>query len=377
MAPFEHPLLSPLYRVLADERRSSPVDLSAANLVAHRLLQSPYLGQTYQDWHLVERAPDEWRLVQYAPGGQLLDRDPLLLFYRDPFQDDLSLNPTDGFVLTPRPETLPLPAHPPARAPQPSAGVEEHAQALLERVHQAHPAAVDRLLQPTAQQLEQRQRLQVEALSPHQLTDTLRRLLGPLHDASLRAYGLDYHTAPSYQTPDTNVYLLAHNGEEVAGIMKLGNSQGWGYGVGYVCVAPGFRQQGLSLKLYQAAIDRCIADEKVLVRSDPGDFTPVQATAAFDRLLRQNPVLHAPFHSPAQYGLASLHEKGVPYAEQLQAVKPACDATLRSPEQRQARDHALSPEQREAWIHAYGPVFQALLGKPTPAAGTAPRRSRP
>lgn len=372
MIAFEHPLLAPLYQVLAYQRQDSPEAISAANVVAQRLLQSPYLGQTYQDWHLVERAPGEWRLVQYAPGGQVFDRDPLLPFYRDALQEEPLHVPVDRFVLSPRPETLPIPNQPPSQAHL-SADVTARAQALLEQVFQANPTAMGRLLSPSPTQLEQRQRLQVDALHPKDLQETLYRLLGPLHDASLRAYGIDYHTAPSYSTPDTTLYLLAHNGEEVAGLMKLGTSSGWGYGVGYICVAPGFRNQGLSQRLYQAAIDRCLADDKVLIRSDPGDQTPRQATLVYDRLILGSPVLHTTFHSPAEQGFKLLHDNGVPYGQWMEALKAACDAAVRTPEQRQAGDHVASQQQRNDWVERYGAAFEGLLKDLQPK----PRRPRP
>ena len=197
--------------------------------------------------------------------------------------------------------------------------------------------------------------------------------LGEGADLSLRAHGIDYHIAPSFQTPDSTLFLLAHNGEDVAGLMKLGAGTGWGYGVGYVCVAPGFRHQGLSQRLYQAAIERCLADEKVLIRSDPGDQTPPQATLAYDRLVLASPVLHTTFHSPAENGFKLLHDKGVPYEQWCEALKPACDAAVRTPEQRLQGDHVASYQQRKDWVEQHGSAFDALLKDPQPK----PRRPRP
>lgn len=373
MAFFQHPFLAPLYQALAQQRQAEPDDISAANVAAQQLLQSPYLGTTYHDWHLLERAPGEWRLYQRLPDHTWVDRDPLNGFYRDPFLEEEQLEGQVRFTPTARPETLPLPDQTPTTRPLLPDSLVRRAHALLEGVRQHDPNLVDRLLQPEPSQATQRQHLVIEALNPAQLGETLYRLLGPWHDPNLRAYGIDYHTAPTYHMPNTTRYLLAHNGEEIAGLMKLGNGSSWGYGVGYVCVASGFRNQRLSQRLYQAAIDLCLKDEKVLIRSDPGDHTPRQATLAYDRLVLASPVLHTTFHSPAEHGFKLLHDKGVPYTQWAQELKQACDAAIRTPEQRLAGDHVPSYQQRNDWVKQYGKAFEELLKEPRPQ----PRRPRP
>lgn len=373
--PFQHPHLAPLHRLLAQERRTHPDDLSAANVVAHRLLQGPYLRPSHADWHLVEVAEQEWRLAQRLPDGQWARRDPLEPFYPDDYwHPDLDSNQnSDHFSVQPRRETLPVQAWETGPAPVLSPAVEQAAQGLLDRLTRFSPDALQRLLEPTTEQLAQRRALALECLSARDLNAFLIERLGEGADLSLRAHGIDYHTAPSFQTPSTTLFLVAHNGEDVAGLMKLGNGSGWGYGVGYVCVAPGFRNQRLSLRLYQAAIARCLQDQKVLIRSDPGDQTPPQATLAYDRLVLNSPVLHTTFHSPAEQGFRLLHEKGIPYQQWLDALKPACDAAVRTPQQRMEGHHMASYQQRKDWVAQHGSAFDGLLKDPQPK----PRRPRP
>ena len=373
--PFQHPHLAPLLRLLAQERRTHPDELSAANVVAHRLLQGPYLRPSHADWHLVEVAEQEWRLAQRLPDGQWARRDPLEPFYPDDYwhpglESDQN---SDHFSVQSRRESRPIQTWEPIPAPSLSPAVAQAAQGLLERLVRFDPDTLQRLLNPTPKHLEKRQSLIIECLNAHHLNTFLLTHLGEGADLSLRAHGIDYHIAPSFQTPDSTLFLLAHNGEDVAGLMKLGAGTGWGYGVGYVCVAPGFRHQGLSQRLYQAAIERCLADEKVLIRSDPGDQTPPQATLAYDRLVLASPVLHTTFHSPAENGFKLLHDKGVPYEQWCEALKPACDAAVRTPEQRLQGDHVASYQQRKDWVEQHGSAFDALLKDPQPK----PRRPRP
>lgn len=370
----EHYLLAPLYALVAKERPRDPEDLSAANLVALRLLTGSYLGKSYASWGVCEVVPGHWCLAQSWDGG-VVDRDVFEPFYPPAFGFDEGDDEfrKDLYVVGPPPgvnkakDLVSGEAHVPL-------GIRQRADAMLGRLRSSSPDAVSLLLEPTTEQLIQRQKIAIETVKGRDLGDMLRPIIGDWGDWTLRAYGIKYH-GHSHASPD-DVYIFAHNGMEVCGVMKLGTSRKWGYGVSYVSVSPGFRGQGLSLKLYQAALDKCLEDEKVLVRSDPGDDTPPQATLAYDRMVKSAPVLHTTSYGPFAYPLEMVCEKGWDYATLVSRLKEACDDALPSPQQRMERytggfDYQFAQALRER--HAES--FEELLAASTPApAKKAPMR---
>lgn len=369
----EHHLLDPLLETLAEERRGEPDDLSAANIVAWRLLRGPYLGDTYASWQLAEIAPNEWRLEQEWLDGEWIRRDPLEPFYPGMYHDEEE----EGQWFRParRAELKGEVKHVDTET-ELSADLRARADALLERVHAKAPAHVDRLMSPTTAQLKARRDIQVELVDCDGLATLLRGLLGDACDWSLKAYGIEYHSHPNFMEKD-HKFLVAHNEDEVCGILKIHVASPWTYAVGYVCTAPGFRGQGLSKRLYCEFIECCERENKVLVRTDPGKRTPVEATLAYDRMVRESGALHVSTSCPLMFLMETVHKAGVPFSRMREALKEACDDAIPHENFRRhgrGNDHLRQEELRNAW----GPAFQALIDerKATPS-GTTPKPRQP
>lgn len=331
----EQKLLYPLLDTLAKERRQDAADLSAANIVAWRMLRSPYLGDTYASYYLAQTAPGDWRLFQDWH-GEAKDRDPLSTFYYDgymEYEDDET--PPDIFVVHPRKRTIDRPQ--PIQAEEGiDAALLAYADQLMERVYFAYPAALQRLFSPTLEQQRRRQELSIVEVDGSDLGQFLRSKLGDFYDGSLKSSGIDYHSPHHFS--HKSLYLVACNDDEVAGVLKLGASRSWGYGLSYVSVAPGFRQQGLSKQLYQRALDVCERDQRVFVRSSPGEFTRdhPSITASYDRMVKASPALHADTESPFLRLFETCIEKGMDYAQMRERFKPHCDAATPTLADRQA-----------------------------------------
>ena len=365
----EHRLFAPLLSFLASSRLTDSEDLSAANVTAWRLLRGPYLHDTYASWCLAETGPGDWRLVQPWMDSEIISRDVLEPFYADPYaevwdaKDDSS--PPEAFFLKPRSHQFAPPRLAEGEESL-SAEIRVRADALLERVRTQHPAAVDRLLRPTPNQIHRRHALCIETVQGHEWREKVESFLGPFPDWSLRAYGIEYHNTPG-RREGKDLYFVAHNAEEIAGIIKLGADGHWAYSVGYVSVAPGFRGKGLSRHLYTTALARCAADGRVLVRSTPGDRTPPEVTAAYDRLVQGAPVLHTASNGPLCLGLQKCFKTGRSYADLVAALKPACDDVLPSHAQRLARkSDSLCWEENEAKRVKHAAAFEAVW-KPSPS----------
>lgn len=330
----EHRLLSPLTEVILMDRLSDPGDLSAANIVAYRLLRGAYLGETYASYQLAEIAPDEWRLFQDWR-GDAQPRDPMRPFYESPYMD-VDEDRKDQFIVQPRPmqvrdcdltfiqgeEGI-------------SSEIRARADALMDRVLQHAPGKVQRLLDPALEHVQARKDLRIDVFTDTgELADMLRDKLGDGMDWSLRSYGIDYHSFGHFS--HKSVFLVATNADEVAGMLKLGANEPGSYVLSYVSVAPGFREQGLSKALYARAIDLCQRDERVLIRSQPGEFTrqhPI-ITLSYDKMVKESHVLHADSESPFRFLFKTSLERGMTYAQMLARYKPDCDAAVPSPEDR-------------------------------------------
>ena len=377
----QHRILAPLYELLAEERRTESEDITAANLVAWRLLHGPFLGGNHEAWHLVEVAQGEWRLMQdYRNGHEWIEQDPLNAYYADPYgdydEDDEDAPVRDFFELDARrrdPWKWGQPRRLMADESDLPSEVVARADALLERLSARAPQFTARLLSPTEEQQAERQDIRIECLDALDLQDKLRELLGDYHDSSMRSYGMEYYSAPSWARDKDRAefHFLAHNGEELCGMLKLAEYNPWSYSLSYVAVAPGFRGQGLSQKLYEKAIERCIADRRVLSRTEPGNDTPLAATLAYDRLIARFPVIQTARESTA-WALEQLHQAGVPY-ERLFDIKDALDAHVPTPEQR-AEGNARSYRAHEDWKAEHMATIDALIAEyqPKPKRGMKP-----
>jgi hypothetical protein len=339
-------VLNALAAQVADAH-THPLDPTARqglNLAALRLLQAPFFEGGHDGlWHLARRDEGPVTLVQRW-------RDETL--WRDPADVYDGQFGRETYQLTDVAETDMDPA------------IEAAAQQWLAQVQQAHPVLWRRLFEPHPEQLEARKRLSYELISADGLTDRLSTILGQEHtmDSKLRCQGLEYHSAPSWNESDGH-YLVAHNGREVAGILRLSALRDWTYGVNYLSVAPAFRNLGVAKEMFVRAVHACKRDGKVMVRTAPGDFARERPAigAAFDRLCQAGDILYVQSNSRLMSQVGRALEQ-YSYDQVLAAYKPVCDTfSLAS-----RADRLTDPQCEAAMIQA-----EAKL-----AASAAPKRGR-
>lgn len=282
---------------------ASEVVADGAAVALMDLLRSPYFEGAHQDtWKLIEyrgritvaqHVRDEWRL-----------RHPLELY---------------GHSHSPLMDVQPIDDVPEA--------AEQAARQILDQVRECHADVWQQLRTPTPEQRVARYTLRYELLDDKALDARLEQVLGETYrlDGSLATQGIEYHTAPGWIDRDMR-YILAHNGQEIAGILGLSNLRPWTYGVNYLAVAPGFRKRGVGRGLFAGAIDACVADGRVLVRTSPGEYTYTRPaiTAAFDQMCQQAPVLHVQANSYLMSAVGRALER-MPITQAMEYFKPLCD----------------------------------------------------
>lgn len=299
-----------LLDLVAGHTQKGPLANDCGAVAAHLLLTAPYFQGSHQEWRLVnirnhrEQAySSSLELVQEWFSRNLL-RTPGTM-YRETWGREVYAQAVEEI-----PEK-----------------VMRGAQRILRKIERTNPELYQKLFKPTEEQLQQRGQITVQVVPLLELGGRLREILGDTYslDAGLKTQGIEYHSPP-YWTEKNGYYLLAHNNEELAGILHLSAYRDWSYGLNYVSVNPSFREKGVAKQLYTQAIELCEKERKVLVRSSPGDFTLERPaiTQAFDRMCIQSNILHVQSSSrligPIEQWLDHLG-----YDKTVELAKPLCD----------------------------------------------------
>lgn len=317
-----------LVALYMEEKSFRDVDAGAINLAIHRLSQSDYFQGNFASWKFLRRSDDYVGLYQETSRG-LASISPLDSMFGD--ADDYR---DEGFNDTP---SEPWPRVPKSRGPSDnpmdesecSSALRARADHYLEALWRTRPDWAW-LKHPQPADVLRRQDLKITVLAGKQaLAEKLEEILsGPLV-SSVRRLGIEYHEPLSWGDRSDWRYVVAHNAMEVAGIAGVFQKEDQ-WIVSYVSVAPGFRNRGVSLRMYQKILDLCVSDQKMLVRSSPGKFTQEhpEITAAYDRMVMEQPVLHG----YSGYLSFALEEalKRLPYEQVLTAGKAACDDLLKT-----------------------------------------------
>lgn len=282
-----------------------------ANLVLFQLLRAPYFEHTL-DRHLLQECTDDFYriFVKDNDGGR---------FY-DVFQDHYQNNDNSQGL----------------KLPVPTSDIFQSRiwvipQALLPLAKEALNDFLK--ARPEFEVLfkvdEKRYDITIEEVQGNEaLDERLAEILGENYNLRLNRYGIDYHN-PSLHKKTPWVYFLAHNGDEIAGILGAYPYE-QNLNVPYVSVAEGFRERGLANQLISRVIDYAQHEERFIKRSQPSPFCQEnpKITDGFDALFLNSQVPHISRADRLEGALVRLRNR-CDWSDFVQHAKPICDQWLR------------------------------------------------
>ncbi len=325
-------IIHPLLESIKKEQISSAEDISAANLSAFLLLTGPYLKN--ESYHLAEIGPGDIRLFQTTPRNDIVDNDPMMAFYIDDFYEYYD----DGVENT-HPEIYEVEKIRAQHAPKrielrdiPDT-IHQRANELLVKTERLFPGFTSRLLRPTQDQLKARNNLTIKTVPFNEFHNVVSNVMGERYDCDLASQGIKYHND---RYGDEGYFIIAHNKDEIAGLIKMSMFDTYSYSMQYVSVNPAFQHKGLSKKLFQRAIDLCEEHDKALKRSSSGGFTRdnPNITVSYDNLLRKSSILHGHSDHPIMYVIEQIKAQGSIPEAIMTRLKKACDDATPSEETR-------------------------------------------
>lgn len=202
--------------------------------------------------------------------------------------------------------------------------VRDRANVLVKRLFEQNPS-LKKLAAPSQMDLSQRRQWVIQACDDQEVHRTLAELLGEDFGVDLLKEGIPYFDCRWSATANKLSYFLAHNHEGVAGVLGYQQKE-HEMVLSFVSVAPAFRQQGLSLQLYQRLVDLCVERQCYLSRTKPGIYTRdrPQITSGYSKWLKSQPVLHVASGGHLQ-GAMEEGFKALGYERFFALAKPVCD----------------------------------------------------
>jgi len=301
-------------------------DASVANVVMHALLNAPGFQGAYANHQLFQWAPGFFRLGFSAHGESRLsfcdvfeDYYPSDLWYGDEDEEPNWIELPKGTSSTPAVVSV-VPEE-----------VAQTAQLHLEILAERHPDLAS-LLAPSSTQLTQRQELRLEFATNQTLAGLVEEINGTRQDPCLKRQGIIYHHPTSSNLHNHPwVFWVAHNGDEIAGVLgALLSEEDKSLSLSYVSVAPGFRNQGLAKRLMNAAMDYGVEQELFFVRSSPGVFSEKHPEVAqgFDRWVMAHTIPHVSGGSGSVAWSLARARRELPWEAFCAVAKPLCDEWL-------------------------------------------------
>lgn len=210
--------------------------------------------------------------------------------------------------------------------------IRDRANVLVEGLLQQTPS-LRKLAAPSPEDLSKRRRWVIEACDDREVTRKLAQLLGSNFGVDLLKEGIPYYDGQWSDTGNKLSYFLAHNHEGVAGILGYKQKE-QEMVLSFVSVAPAFRQQGLSLQLYQHLVNLCVEHQCYLSRTKPGIYTRSKPgiTEGYNRWLKTQPVLHV---TDGGYLQGAMKEglNALGYERFFALAKPVCDERASLPQE--------------------------------------------
>lgn len=294
-------------------------DAMVANVALHKCVNAPYYNNAYAHINLVQHSPNFIQISVPDKRSAALTKvlDPLQHLYASDFGDGSGLYeielPSSTLSTLIQWSDLPLP-------------IQQRAQQTIEVL------PLQKIFNPTPTDLDQRAAISIVHANQNDIRDVVDEILGDNQDPLLKVSGIHYHDVPSVMNKASWFYWVAHNGDEVAGVvggLKMSDADNM-FRLSYVSVAPGFRQQGIAKQLYTAMLDFCAANELSLSRSSPAIMSREHPniTLAFDKIILNHSVPHLSKNALFFDLVVSELQAQNDWSTFCQLVKPICDAWL-------------------------------------------------
>lgn len=195
-----------------------------------------------------------------------------------------------------------------------------------------HNPEIRKLFEPTSSDILSRNTFTIEQCDRDNINERLREILGGSKDLGLHYNDIRYHKVPSVMNTAHWEFWIAHNGDEVAGVLgglKM-STDDYAFRLSYVSVSPAFRQQGLAKKLYAKALQYCSDNELILLRSSPGKMTRElhAITHGFDKTIVASSVPHLADNALLFETVVNELKQQYDWNDFVKHVKPLCDTWL-------------------------------------------------
>lgn len=296
-------------------------DAVLANLVLFQCTNAPYFNNQ-SPLVLWERAPN---VVQI---GVCEENQSNLKQMWDPLEDHYECTFGDYY-----PNQIKWPSQPGAKVvpyTDCSFSLQEQVQKHLQQLQ--HNAEIKKLFEPTMSDRLLRNTFSIEQCDRNNINERLKEILGGGKDVGLHYNNIRYHQVPSVMNKAHWRFWVAHNQDEVAGVLgglKMSEDD-YAFRLSYVSVSPMFRQQGVAKQLYAHALQYCSDNQLILLRSSPGEMTRelTSITQGFDKVVLASNVPH--LASNALMFEMVIHELKQHYCwdDFVNHVKPLCDQWL-------------------------------------------------
>lgn len=211
-----------------------------------------------------------------------------------------------------------------------SISLQEQAQKHLEQLQ--NNLEIKKLFEPTASDLLLRNTFTIEQYDRDNINERLSEILGGSKDVGLHYNNIRYHQVPSVMNKAHWEFWVAHNQDEVAGVLgglKMSEDD-YAFRLSYVSVSPMFRQRGVAKQLYAHVLQYCTDNHLILLRSSPGKMTRelTSITHGFDKTILASSVPH--LADNALLFETVLHElkQECDWGDFVKHVKPLCDTWL-------------------------------------------------
>lgn len=296
-------------------------DAVLANVVLFQCANTAYFNNQ-SPLVLWERAPN---VVQI---GVLEENQCELRQIWDPLEDHYECDFGDY-----NPNQIHWPQNSPARTVQyVDLPLQLQQQALFHCQQLQHNPEIKKLFEPTASDILLRNTFTIEQCDRDNINERLSEILGGSKDLGLHYNDIRYHKVPSVMNKAHWEFWVAHNGDEVAGVLgglKMSDDD-YAFRLSYVSVSPMFRQQGLAKKLYANALQYCTDNQLILLRSSPGKMTRelTTITHGFDKTILSSSVPHLADNALLFETVVNELKQQYDWNDFVKHVKPLCDTWL-------------------------------------------------